>query len=92
MDVRHQRRRRGWEPLPAPRTYQVKRQLAVKDPTSVWLCGITRHWARDGSADCAAETPREAMGPKFDRLSWAVRTPAEVAAYRRVLGEEKHAS
>lgn len=46
--VCHQRKRRGWKPLPAPHDDLVKRQFSAQAPNRVWFCDITQHRARDG--------------------------------------------
>lgn len=51
--VCHQRKRRGWKPLPAPRDDLVKRQFTAQAPNRVWFCDITQHRARDGWVYCA---------------------------------------
>jgi putative transposase len=52
--VCHQRKRRGWKPLPAPHDDLVKRQFTASEPDRVWFCDITQHRARDGWVYCAA--------------------------------------
>lgn len=52
--VFHQRKRRGWKPLPAPHDDLVKRQFTAQAPNRVWFCDITQHRARDGWVYCAA--------------------------------------
>ena len=52
--VCHQRKRRGWKPLPAPHDDLVKRQFSAHAPNRVWFCDITQHRARDGWAYCVA--------------------------------------
>lgn len=52
--VCHQRKRRGWKPLPAPHDDLVKRQFSAATPNRVWFCDITQHRARDGWVYCAA--------------------------------------
>ena len=46
--VFHQRKRRGWKPLPAPHDDLVKRLFTAQAPNRVWFCDITQHRARDG--------------------------------------------
>jgi len=41
--VCHQRKRRGWKPLPAPHDDLVKRQFSAHAPDRVWFCDITQH-------------------------------------------------
>jgi putative transposase len=43
--VCHQRKRRGWKPLPAPHDDLVKRQFTASEPDRVWFCDITQHRA-----------------------------------------------
>jgi putative transposase len=52
--VCHQRKRRGWKPLPAPHDDLVKRHFTAHAPDRVWFCDITQHRARDGWVYCAA--------------------------------------
>ncbi len=43
--VCHQRKRRGWKPLPAPHDDLVKRQFTASGPDRVWFCDVTQHRA-----------------------------------------------
>jgi len=52
--VCHQRKRRGWKPLPAPHDDLVKRHPTAHAPNRVWFCDITQHRTRDGWVYCAA--------------------------------------
>jgi len=52
--VYHQRKRRGWKPLPAPHDDLVKLQFTAHAPDRVWFCGITPHRTRVEWVYCAA--------------------------------------
>lgn len=49
----HERKRRGWKPLPAPHDDLVKRQFTAHTPDRVWFYDITQHRAIDGWVYCA---------------------------------------
>lgn len=52
--VCHQRKRRGWKPIPAVHDDLVRRQFHATEPNRLWFCDITQHRARDGWIYCAA--------------------------------------